>query len=714
MDPKSNTPSIQGLRWPQPCHMVGDNGSTPGTVRNLRTNDLGGVIFGCKNVTMKECLAKQLFGLPYAHFSYVCKIGPGLPLFLFNYSDKSMHGIFEAASYGQMNIDPYAWTENGTERTQFPAQVRVLTKTPCEPLSEKQFMTVIQSNYYSQKHFWFELDHAQANNLMLLFKPLSVPANFMKASFSSDKTNLLSALVTTKWKRIDGQENTDKIGDEIERKYSPELRKMDKFESIDFGNYEKLDNARKALSNVQYEGDIEEKIMDLDDNVQEHYLITNLHLAGENPLLDQQSKDEASFPNLEKVLHEPKMISIDHASSSLSLKDCKIDDPVPCIFPETCKRNILLPPSMEENRSTSDLQVNTELVEIIKRLTARTEELEKKQAESNKELQQLRGDVKESERMVQGLRDQINTLESRLHSSMLQGVTYMEECPEHEKVIYLIGGYNGSSWLSTFESFSPFNDKLVPLKPMSSARSYASVATLDDNIFVLGGGDGNLWYKTVECYNHRKKEWTSCPELIRPKGSLASATLDHKIYAIGGGDGVSCHSEVEMFDPMLGRWIYNQSMLHKRFATAAVEHNRILYAVGGYDGKGYLTSVERYDPREGYWSRSASMNLKRGCHSLAVFKDKIYAMGGFNGETMVSSVEILDPRLGSWMMGEPMNVPRGYTAAAVLGDAIFIIGGLQTTNDIWDTVEYWKEGSGWTICQSKTLGKRCFLSATSV
>lgn len=72
----------------------------------------------------------------------------------------------------------------------------------------------------------------------------------------------------------------------------------------------------------------------------------------------------------------------------------------------------------------------------------------------------------------------------------------MEQYPEHENVIYLIGGYNGSSWLSTFECFSPFNDKLVPLKPMSSARSYASVATLDDNIFVLGGGDGNLWYKT--------------------------------------------------------------------------------------------------------------------------------------------------------------------------------------------------------------------------
>lgn len=30
--------------------------------RNLMKNQLGGVIFGCTNSTIKECLSKQLFG----------------------------------------------------------------------------------------------------------------------------------------------------------------------------------------------------------------------------------------------------------------------------------------------------------------------------------------------------------------------------------------------------------------------------------------------------------------------------------------------------------------------------------------------------------------------------------------------------------------------------------------------------------------------------
>jgi len=53
----------------------------------------------------------------------VKNIDPGLPLFLFNYTDRKLHGIFEAASSGRMFIDPYGWTTDGSERTQYPAQV---------------------------------------------------------------------------------------------------------------------------------------------------------------------------------------------------------------------------------------------------------------------------------------------------------------------------------------------------------------------------------------------------------------------------------------------------------------------------------------------------------------------------------------------------------------------------------------------------------------
>jgi len=57
----------------------------------------------------------------------VKNIDPGLPIFLFNYSDRKLHGIFEASSKGKMYIDPYAWIDDNSEldRTQFPAQVYI-------------------------------------------------------------------------------------------------------------------------------------------------------------------------------------------------------------------------------------------------------------------------------------------------------------------------------------------------------------------------------------------------------------------------------------------------------------------------------------------------------------------------------------------------------------------------------------------------------------
>lgn len=41
--------------------------------RNLSRSQLGGVIFGCKNNTMRECLSKQLFGQLFGHSIFPSK-----------------------------------------------------------------------------------------------------------------------------------------------------------------------------------------------------------------------------------------------------------------------------------------------------------------------------------------------------------------------------------------------------------------------------------------------------------------------------------------------------------------------------------------------------------------------------------------------------------------------------------------------------------------
>lgn len=161
----------------------------PTTARSLRKADFAGVIFGCKHSTFKECIFKQLFGLPAQHFQYVQNITQGMPLFLFNYSDWKLHGVFEALFAAKMNINPHAWTLDGQEMTPFPAQVRVKIHMQWQPLNEDRYKPIVADNDrpHEPTHFWFGLDKAQTEKLISLL------------SASPLSQSLATPLPTTKW-----------------------------------------------------------------------------------------------------------------------------------------------------------------------------------------------------------------------------------------------------------------------------------------------------------------------------------------------------------------------------------------------------------------------------------------------------------------------------------------------------------------------------------
>ena len=70
---------------------------------------LGGVIFHCNNETIEENMERMVFGLVTRKTELVERITPGMPVFLFNYSIKELHGGFIAGGNGQLNICPEAW-----------------------------------------------------------------------------------------------------------------------------------------------------------------------------------------------------------------------------------------------------------------------------------------------------------------------------------------------------------------------------------------------------------------------------------------------------------------------------------------------------------------------------------------------------------------------------------------------------------------------------
>lgn len=88
--------------------------------RSRSVSSFFGAIFMCSNSTKKECFERCLFGLPSSQADFVKQIKKGMVLFLFEYEERKLYGVFRATSCGAMNIKPKAFRSSGK---QFPAQV---------------------------------------------------------------------------------------------------------------------------------------------------------------------------------------------------------------------------------------------------------------------------------------------------------------------------------------------------------------------------------------------------------------------------------------------------------------------------------------------------------------------------------------------------------------------------------------------------------------
>ncbi|KAF8663003.1 hypothetical protein HU200_055591 [Digitaria exilis] len=682
-------------------------GTYSAAARNLPEDELGGVIFGCKHNTMNECLSKQLFGLPSGHISYVKNVKPGMPLFLFNYSDRKMHGIFEAACAGQLNIDQFAWSDGGRIKTQFPAQVLISVKTQCHPVPESQFRSVISDNYHRPRHFYFELDHAQTRALISLFKPAPVHdvTNKWDPSKSLQYPTTKSYLNPGPTKSEPYTKDLGPFGVSSESHYVAPYKLPDPE-----GEYAIASRTSSHLDEESSNWDDFDDVMTKEGT--ESVNDDHQHI---NPPHEELNDTVAIRRKLQElyVLRQQDTQSSNDAVDSASDKS----------MPQEAQFGAALPTDPLDSTPKADTPIeyltslgkcygNAELLHIINELSKRTRTVEKQLIASEKEKLFLRESVKDTERRVQQLQNQFEKLQLNYNSlAPLLGTPHDNvEGPS----IFLLGGYRGSTCLSSLDAFFPREDRLVPLCPMRSARAYAAVAALQDHIYIFGGGDGSSWYHSVECYNRGGNNWMACPRLRHKKGSLAGTVLNDKIFAIGGGDGSEVFSEVEMFDPALGRWIDSLSMRQNRFAPAAAVFNSALYVTGGYDGNMYLQSAERYDPREGFWALLPSMNARRGSHSVAVLGDALYAVGGYDGSNRVSTVEIFDARANSWRIGSPFSIARGYGCAVTMDDNLFYIGGVNDAGETVNTVEVYNERQGWSMSGCQSVGGRAFACAITV
>ena len=103
---------------------------------------------------------------------------------------------------------------------------------------------------------------------------------------------------------------------------------------------------------------------------------------------------------------------------------------------------------------------------------------------------------------------------------------------------------------------------------MPSKRAFAAACALDDVVFVSGGYDGSTYLDTVDSYDMSTNIWQHAPSMTTPRFGHALVALDGSLFAFGGSNGTSYLRTAEQYSAATRKWVEIASMSVARWGVA--------------------------------------------------------------------------------------------------------------------------------------------------
>src|SRR5206468_3550529 len=90
--------------------------------------------------------------------------------------------------------------------------------------------------------------------------------------------------------------------------------------------------------------------------------------------------------------------------------------------------------------------------------------------------------------------------------------------------------------------------------PMPTARYGLGVATVDGILYAVGGWNGSSHLSTVEAYNPTTDTWGTKASMPTARADVGVAVVNGILYAVGGGNSSGVLTTVEAYDPATDTW----------------------------------------------------------------------------------------------------------------------------------------------------------------
>ncbi|KKT77005.1 MAG: Kelch repeat type 1-containing protein, partial [Microgenomates group bacterium GW2011_GWB1_44_8] len=286
--------------------------------------------------------------------------------------------------------------------------------------------------------------------------------------------------------------------------------------------------------------------------------------------------------------------------------------------------------------------------------------------------------------------------------------------------VYVIGGFNGSDYLSTvyYTSLARISmagtldlvgltsGSLTDSSGQTGGTIYAGDIFSNNNLEVTGNAQiqgsqsvgNNLSVFGDATFNAGSNAelgaWvTSGASLPAVRSYAQAAVTNGYLYMVGGNDG-SANTTV-YYSRLNSDGSYNSWSTTTGLPTGLVEHttvvnNGYIYALGGDNWSSYYSTAYfakiNSDGTMGSWTNSTILPDERSRHSSIIANGYVYVIGGYDGSIVVTTVYYArlasNGSVGSWNTTTLLPLPRDYHTSVVANGYVYVIGGYDGSSSV--------------------------------
>ncbi|MEM7332136.1 MAG: kelch repeat-containing protein [Chloroflexota bacterium] len=169
--------------------------------------------------------------------------------------------------------------------------------------------------------------------------------------------------------------------------------------------------------------------------------------------------------------------------------------------------------------------------------------------------------------------------------------------------IYIIGGIGeDGNPTGNVEAFSPANNAWRPMTSLPTPLSDALAVATQDALFVIGGHDGNTAVSTFYKFDLTEERWIELPEMPNARVNPAGDILNDQLIVVGGENESGILTSCSNYDLDSESWSACSETINSRTKGEAISFLGRLYLFGGQLSEGGAQHVaEIYNIESDTW-----------------------------------------------------------------------------------------------------------------